>query len=306
MRNLGFGANASIWCPTLARGPLSNAPSGETTGRPPGFPRHATVRLRPVASGDVIDLHSHVLPGLDDGARTIDDSLDIVAGAAADGVRVLAATPHVRSDFPTTADAMERALRLVRDAVARTGIEVDVRGGGEIALERVEGLRDGELARFGLGGSPAYILLEFPYFGWPPALPALVLRLRSRGITPVVAHPERNGEVQADPERLRPIVLAGALSQITAASLDGRLGRKARATALDLIDRGLGHLLASDAHTPEIRGIGMSDAASAVRDEELAWWLTEGVPGAILRGEPPPPRPVRRRPGLFRSRSLGQ
>lgn len=248
----------------------------------------------------MIDLHSHVLPGLDDGARTIDDSLDIVAGAAADGVRVLAATPHVRDDFPTTPDAMELALRLVRDAVARSGIDVDVRGGGEIALERIEGLRDGDLARFGLGGSPAYVLLEFPYFGWPRALPAVVLRLRSRGVTPVIAHPERNGEVQGDPERLRPIVLAGALAQITAASLDGRLGKKPRTAGLELIDRGLGHLIASDAHMPEVRGVGMSAAANALRDEELAWWLTEAVPGAVIRGEPPPPRPARRRPRLFR------
>jgi protein-tyrosine phosphatase len=248
----------------------------------------------------VIDLHSHVLPGLDDGARTIDDSLDIVAAAAADGIRVIAGTPHVRDDFPTPADAMERALRSVREAVAGAGLPVDVRGGGEIALERLDGLRDGELARFGLGGSPAYVLLEFPYFGWPLALPAIVLRLRSRGVTPVVAHPERNAEVQADPERLRPIVLAGALVQITAASVDGRLGKRPRATALDLVDRGLGHLLASDAHTPEIRGIGMSDAIDVLRNEELAHWLTEHVPGAILEGQPPPPRPATRRPRLFR------
>jgi protein-tyrosine phosphatase len=248
----------------------------------------------------VIDLHSHVLPALDDGARTIDDSLDIVAAAAADGIRVLAGTPHVRDDFPTTADEMERALGLVREAVARAGLAVDVLGGAEIALDRLDSLRDRDLARFGLGGSPAYLLLEFPYFGWPLSLPATVLRLRSRGITPVIAHPERNADVQSDPERLRPVMLAGALGQITAASVDGRLGRRARAAALDLIDRGLGHLLASDAHTQEIRGIGMSLAASVLRDDELAWWLTEGVPAAIVDGQPPPPRPARRRARLFR------
>jgi protein-tyrosine phosphatase len=247
----------------------------------------------------VIDLHSHVLPGLDDGARTIEDSLDIVAAAAADGIRVLAGTPHVRDDYPTTAAGMEQALRLVRDAVARAGIEVDVVGGAEIALDRLDALDDRELARFGLGGSPGYVLVEFPYVGWPLSLPAQVLRLRSRGITPVIAHPERNADVQAEPERLRPLMLAGALGQITAASVDGRLGRRARAAAYDLIDRGLAHLIASDAHTQEIRGIGMSLAASALRDDDLAWWLTEGVPGAIVAGQPPPPRPAQRRARLF-------
>lgn len=247
----------------------------------------------------MIDLHSHVLPGLDDGARTLGDSLEMAAGAVDDGITILVATPHVRDDYPTTAAVMERSLGEVREALAGAGIPLDLRGGGEISLGRLGGMTDADLARFGLGGSPSYVLLEFPYVGWPPPLAGTILSLRGKGVTPVIAHPERNGEVQADPERLRSAVLAGALVQVTAASVDGRLGRRARAAAFDLIDRGLAHVVASDAHTPDIRGIGISAAAAALHDEELAHWLTVGVPAAILDGDAPPARPPKRRRRLF-------
>ncbi len=243
----------------------------------------------------MIDLHTHILPGIDDGPDTLDEAVAMARSAAADGIRVVAATPHVRSDYPTRPESMEAALAEVRAAVAAQGIPLELRGGGEVALEMVDALgRDG-LARFGLGGSASYVLLEFPYAGWPLALPALVLDLRARGITPVIAHPERNAEVQADPDRLRPVVLSGALVQLTAASVDGRLGRRSRAAGLELLDRGLAHVLASDAHTPDIRAIGMSAAAEAVGDPSLAAWLTEDVPAAVLAGRDRPPRPPERR-----------
>lgn len=252
--------------------------------------------------GGVIDLHSHILPGVDDGARTLDDSLGMAEAAVADGVRVIAATPHVRDDHPTEAATMERLVAELRGALAEAGIPLDVRPGGEIDLDRLDRLGAAELARFGLGGNPAYVLLEFPYYGWPLGLEARVLDLRAHGVTPVIAHPERSAEVQAGPERLRPIVLAGALVQVTAASLDGRIGRRVRDTGFELVEAGLAHLIASDAHTPDVRGIGMSEAAIAVGDEALARWLTLDVPAAIVDGGPFPARPARqpRRRGLFR------
>jgi protein-tyrosine phosphatase len=97
-------------------------------------------------------------------------------------------------------------------------------------------------------------------------------------------------------------VLAGALVQLTAASIDGRLGRPARAAAFDLIDHSLAHLIASDAHTPDIRSIGMRAAGEAIGDEDLARWLTRDVPGAIVAGQPAPAPPAtsRGRPRLRR------
>ena len=168
----------------------------------------------------MIDLHSHILPGLDDGPATLEESLEIARRAAADGVRVIAATPHVRDDYPTEAVTMKRAVAELRGVIQKEGIPIEVRPGGEIAIDWLDRLAEDDLIRFGLGGSPRYVLVEFPYAGWPLSLHEWIFRLVTKGVTPVIAHPERNSEVQDDPSELRPLVDAGALVQITAASLD--------------------------------------------------------------------------------------
>jgi protein-tyrosine phosphatase len=240
----------------------------------------------------VLDLHAHVLPGLDDGPATVAESLEFARAAVADGISVLAATPHVREDYPTTPEAMERALAVLRAAVAEAALPLEVRSGGEIALERLPSLDADARARFGLAGNPDYLLLEFPYVGWPLSLPDEVFRLVAGGVTPVIGHPERNADVQAEPERLRPLVDAGALVQLTAASVDGRLGRRCRDAAFGLLDLELAHFVASDGHGPEIRAVGLSSAAEAIGDSRLAEWLVVGVPAAIIEGGPIPDRPA--------------
>jgi protein-tyrosine phosphatase len=240
----------------------------------------------------VIDLHSHILWALDDGPPTASGSLEMARDAVADGITAVGATPHVRDDFPTRPDAMERAVEALRERLRDEGIPLEVYPGGEIALDRLPLLTDADLRRFGLAGNPACLLVETPYHGWPAWLPARVLDLAATGVTPVLAHPERNLEVQAAPERLAPLVEGGTLVQITAASLDGRLGRATERCTLTLLDLGLAHLLASDGHERYIRAVGMSRAAAAVGDEGLARWLTHGVPAAIVSGAALPPRPV--------------
>jgi protein-tyrosine phosphatase len=257
------------------------------------------------AVGPVIDLHTHILPGLDDGARNLEQSVAMARSAVADGVRVLAATPHVREDYPTRAAQMERGVVEVREALAAEGVDIELLAGGEIALDQLEVLEPDELARFGLGGNPRYLLLEFPYSGWPLDLEARAFELRGQGFAVVLAHPERNSEVQAAPERLRRLAEQGALIQLTSASVDGRLGRASKRSAFQLLELGIAHLIASDAHTPEIRAVGMSGAADAVGDIGLARWLTEEMPAAIVSGEVAPARPPRRRSPfgrLFRKR----
>jgi protein-tyrosine phosphatase len=248
----------------------------------------------------MIDLHSHILPGVDDGPATLEESLEIARSAAAEGVRVIAATPHVRDDYPTTPSTMERLLAELRAAIHGEGIPVDVRPGGEIAIDWLDRLSEEDLIRFGLGGSPHYLLVEFPYAGWPLSLHEWVFRLVTRQITPVIAHPERNADVQANPDELRPLVDAGALVQITAASLDGRIGRSSKAAAIGLIERGLAHLLASDAHTPDVREAGLAAAADAVGDPALARWLTLEMPMAIVTDAPLPRRPATKKRGFLR------
>jgi protein-tyrosine phosphatase len=239
----------------------------------------------------VIDLHSHILPGIDDGARSLEDSLDIARAAVAGGISVIAGTPHVRDDWPTDADVMERKVAELRAELQQAGIPLDVRPGGEIALDWLTRLPLDELRRFGLGGNPRYLLVETPYYGWPGDLAQRLFALRTAGITPVLAHPERNAAVQLHPGLLVRIVQSGVLVQVTAASVDGRIGRRAEDCGLALIELGLAHLLASDAHHASVRAVGMAAAAEAVGGGALAEWLTLEVPAAIVEDTRLPPRP---------------
>ena len=245
----------------------------------------------------MIDLHSHVLPGIDDGVRSIEESLDLLRAAHDDGIDRIAATPHVREDYPTTPREMELRHAEVCGAAREAAIPVEVLRGGELDLAFASRLEDDDLRRFGLGGNPSLLLLEFPYLGWPLRLPDLVFDLQLRGFRVVLAHPERNADVQLEPERLRPLVDNGVVVQLTAASLDGRLGGAPRTAARRLLDARLAHLVASDAHAPDVRSVGLSRATEAAGDEALARWLTEEVPEALLAGAPLPerPEPQRRR-----------
>lgn len=249
----------------------------------------------------MIDLHSHVLPGLDDGAQTVAASVELARAAATDGIATLAATPHVRSDYPTTPEQMEAGVDAVRAELDAAGVAIEIVPGGEVAFDRLPELSRDELTRFTLGQTGRYLLVEFPYGGWPLALEQRVFELLASGLTPLVAHPERSRDVQADPGRLERAVAGGALVQITAASLDGRLGRAPKIAAEGLLRRGLAHVLASDAHAPDVRAVGLSEACRVVGDDRLARWLVEDAPAAILAGEDVPERPTarRRRFGIF-------
>ncbi|MBA2383503.1 MAG: protein tyrosine phosphatase, partial [Actinobacteria bacterium] len=186
----------------------------------------------------MIDLHSHVLPGIDDGAATFAESLAIARAAVEDGVAELAATPHVRADYPTSAATMLELVARLRARIASEGVPLLIHTGGEISLDSLDRLTRDELRSFGLGGS-RYLLLEFPYAGWPLDAHERLFRLQLDGFVPVIAHPERSVEVKAAPERVAPFVELGALVQVTAASLDGRFGPATQRTAHALVRGGL-------------------------------------------------------------------
>jgi protein-tyrosine phosphatase len=245
----------------------------------------------------IIDLHAHVLPGVDDGPDTIEECVAAVAAAAAAGVSMLAATPHVRSDYPTTVAEMERHVGELAERVAASGLATSILTGAELSLEAAASTPDAELLRFGLGGSGS-ILIEFPYDGWPPGLARELERLQARGFRPVLAHPERNAEVQAAPGRLNALVEDGVLVQLTASSVAGTAGQRTQATALRLLELRLAHMLASDMHGAIRGATDFQGAAERLRDPRLTRWLTHDVPSAVIAGDDIPIRPeeVTRRP----------
>ncbi len=242
----------------------------------------------------MIDLHSHLLPGVDDGARDLAEALAMARSMVEDGVTKVAATPHVHPRFRTPVAEMERALGELRSALAAEAIPLELLPGGEIALGELDRLSADERARFGLGGNPRLLLLEVPLYGWPLAFESIVRALGSDGFVCVLAHPERNPDIQERPELLEPLVAAGAAPQLTAAAVDGRLGKTQARCAATLLERELACLIASDAHAPFGRAAGLSAARDAVGDAALGRWLTQDVPAALLAGDPLPIRPATR------------
>ncbi len=240
----------------------------------------------------MIDLHSHVLPAIDDGVTSLEQAVEVLGQMQADGVTLVAATPHVHERWPTRPEAMEAALASVRAAVAAAGLSIDVRGGGEIAHDQLALLPVAARERFGLAGNPRLLLLEFPLWGWPLGFARDCARLGREGVVVLVAHPERSADVQEDPSRVREVVEAGAYVQLTAASVDGRLGKRPAACSAELLRLGLAHVIASDAHAPSTRSAGLSAAAEAAGGGALGRWLTLDVPLALVEGRPVPPRPL--------------
>ena len=249
----------------------------------------------------MIDLHSHVLPALDDGPSNVAQSLELAKLLVGAGVHTVAATPHVRADFPSQPTAIDRGVAELRLAIVEAAIPLLLLGGAELSFEQLRRPTE-ELRRFGLAGNPSVLLVETPYFGWPLELERSVFDLRLAGFTVVLAHPERNPDVQGDPVLVERLVRSGVLVQVTTSSLTGVLGNRARETALDLLQRELVHLVGSDTHGPDGRLLGAEPVRRAVGDRGLVQWLTEDAPAAIMTGRSVPPRPASLRRRSFRRR----
>lgn len=241
-----------------------------------------------------VDVHTHVLPGVDDGVRTLDEAVTTAAEAAAGGVDALVATPHVRDDYPTTAAVIEDGVAALRRELAARDVAIELHPGAELALERVAGIEPGELRRYSLAGGP-YVLLEFPYRGWPAGAEAVAATLLRNGFTPLLAHPERNDAIAERPERLRPLVEAGCFVQVTSGSVTGGLGRTARRAAESLLGLGLVHVVASDLHGPSLDRAGLAAAFGVLGGDEAARTLVSTAPRAVLEGAPLPSLPASRK-----------
>jgi protein-tyrosine phosphatase len=200
-----------------------------------------------------VDLHFHVLPGVDDGPADMAASLELARAAVADGTSTVVATPHVRPDLGLT-DPVEIHARVLelRFALSAEGIDLDVRCGGELGHEMVGGMRQSELELLAQGPSGGrWVLVETPFYGIGPDFHAATAELRDRGFGVLVAHPERSADASLDGSGgLRSELAAGSLAQVNAQSLTGDHGEDACSAAWELIAEGLIAVVASDAHGP--------------------------------------------------------
>ena len=239
----------------------------------------------------MIDLHCHVLPGIDDGASTIEDSVAIARAAALAGTRTIVATPHVSRRYPNGSQMIGRLVAQLNARLSAESVDVHVLAGAEVALTHAVDVDDAELAHLRLGGGP-WLLLEPPLTPFASSLDAILLDFQRRHGRILLAHPERCPAFHRDPQMLDSLVRAGVLTSITAGSLVGRFGGEVRRFALELAREEMIHNVASDAHDCERRGPGMAAELEQAGLGALADWLTREVPAAIINGETIPPRPA--------------
>jgi protein-tyrosine phosphatase len=236
----------------------------------------------------LIDLHTHILPGIDDGPRDLAGSLTMAEVAQANGIRVLVATPHIREDHPRVRPAEIAALARAIDAeLAAHGIDVRVVPGGELAITRAVDMTDDELRLVTLGGNGTDLLLETPHGALPSVFETVAMDLMARGFRVTLAHPELSRDIQRRPDILRRLVDAGALVQVTASSLEARWSRRGGLARRALKER-LVHVVASDSHSATWRPPDLSAAAAL---GALGRWLTTDVPRALLDGAALPSAP---------------
>ncbi len=263
----------------------------------------------------MIDLHSHILHGLDDGPETLDQSLEMCRRAYSDGIRTIFATPHVmngvyESDRPVILARIEE----LKGALCRCEFRNSTRGqpfgeggsfvqpdlrvlpGADVHLDEaiLRHLRQGRLMT--LGDKGRYLLLEFPYHGIPYLTEKILFELLANGITPIITHPERNPEVERNLPRYYQMIEMGCLAQVTAMSLTGGFGPEVKRLGEKLLVHGLVHIIASDAHSIERRPPVLTSAiraASKLVGDDEAKRMVSDYPQSILEGKRPNvPKPV--------------
>jgi len=280
---------ASLFATARARSSSALRPPAATSSAPPE---------------NVIDLHSHILPGIDDGPSDMATSVEMARRAGAAGVRKIIATPHVDHKYDTRAATIHSAVEALNDRLAREQVPVEVLPGAEVAAHRIPELGARELAELGLGGGP-YLLVEAPLSASAGDFEIFLGERPPSERRYVLAHPERSPTLQRDPERLQRLLLAGTLMSITASSLSGRFGSTVRRFAISLLEQGMVHNVASDMHDLRGRPPGISEHLRAVAGtlpglEELEPYFTHEVPTAIIAG-----RSVALPPRLERARRTG-
>lgn len=238
----------------------------------------------------VIDLHAHLLPGVDDGPRTLEEAVRMAEVASAGGTRVVVTTPHMQPagyPFRPSEEELIAKLEELRSALQKRDIPLRILLGSEIlfSVDIVERLRQ-KLA-LPLADSP-YVLVELAGDEVPYGFEDRLFDLQLEGYMPILAHPERHPAFQRNPLLILPLIDRGVFMQITGGSLLGQFGRASQITAEELVLRGLVHLMASDGHSPVGRPPVMERARVRLAElagPEAAAWITKEAPTRVLAGE---------------------
>lgn len=243
----------------------------------------------------MIDIHSHILPGVDDGAQTIEESIQMAEAAVKDGITHIVATPHHNNGaYNNYKNNIKIQVAELNRKFKEKGIDLQVLPGQETRVfgEMIEGLSANEILP--INDDTNYVFVEFPSSSVPRYASQLFFDMQVAGYQPVIVHPERNKAIIENPDLLYSFVKRGAFAQLTAASVCGKFGKKIKKYSEQLIEANLAHLIASDAHNTTSRGFCMSEAYSEVRKNyglDMVYMLSENaedvIAGRVLQAEPP-------------------
>ncbi len=260
----------------------------------------------------MIDIHSHILPGIDDGVKTEDDAVEFARLAAGDGIETIVATPHCKEGFYFNDRPMVlREVEKLRARLDREGVRIRLEPGAEVHIcpDLVQRVADGRAPTLMDNGRT--LLLELSLSQYPVELENLVFELKLAGLEVVFAHPERIRFFQDDISRYEAVIHQGATGQITSGSVLGVFGTEIADFSEELLTKGLVHVLASDAHNVRGRSPLLGEAVEVAADwigEARAQAMVRAAPQALLEGRTPELPPVessRRRGGGFLSRLFG-
>lgn len=237
----------------------------------------------------MIDLHSHILPGIDDGAPDLACALEMARTAVAQGTNIMVCTPHIYPGlYMNSAASIELARQSLQRSLDAAGIRLQLVTGADVHLvpEVHEGLQSGRIPT--VNGS-RYLLLEPSHHVAPPQFEESVFALMAAGYVPIITHPERLVWIEVHYEKFVSLVHRGAWMQLTAGALLGKFGKRARYWSERMLDEGLVHVVASDAHSTGMRNPGMADARDALvrrQGEAAANQLLLERPAAVLMDTP--------------------
>ena len=216
----------------------------------------------------MIDIHSHILPGIDDGAQSYTDSIILAEKAVSEGIHTILATPHHRNGkYENVKENILQRVEELNKIFHEQSIALKVLPGQETRIygEMIEDYRKGELLTLNQGSR--YLFVEFPSNSVPGYAERLFYDLQNEGLIPVIVHPERNAELIERPDMLYTLVKNGAITQVTAASLTGYFGKSIQKFSRQMIESNLAHFIASDAHNVKNRTFKMSEAMETIEKQ---------------------------------------
>jgi protein-tyrosine phosphatase len=229
----------------------------------------------------MIDIHSHILPGIDDGANTIYDSIDMAKQAVSEGIHTIIATPHHRNGkYDNVKSDILPLVKDVNDRFKEEHINLEVLPGQECRIygEILEDYQKGDILP--LNQVSQYLFIEFPSSSVPRYTEKLLYDIQVTGLTPVIVHPERNAELIERPEKLYKLVQGGAATQLTASSLTGYFGKNIQKFSQQMIQANLTHFIASDAHNIHNRTFKMEEAMDYIEKKygiDMVYYFTENA-----------------------------